>query len=98
MRRLESGISVDNETFSDVARYENETISRTTSINSNVCSPIFWSYHLDHLVFDTCDLTNARFFAGSTIDRCTFSHSDLRSVGMAKTKPSSPIANFLPAI
>ncbi|MBR0630117.1 hypothetical protein ACWOO2_05320 [Bacillus sp. ESY92] len=41
MRRLESGISVDNEAFSDVTRYENETISRTTIINSNVRSPIF---------------------------------------------------------
>ncbi|CVM96402.1 Uncharacterized protein conserved in bacteria [Streptococcus pneumoniae] len=86
MRRLESGISVDNEAFSDVTRYENETISRTTIINSNVRFPIFWSCHLDHLVFDTCDLTNARFFAGSTIDHCTFSHSDLRSVGIGKNE------------
>ncbi|EMI13229.1 pentapeptide repeat protein [Bacillus stratosphericus LAMA 585] len=41
---------------------------------------------MDHLVFDTCDLTNARFFAGSTIDHCTFSHSDLRSVGIGKNE------------
>ncbi|WP_144471099.1 pentapeptide repeat-containing protein [Bacillus pumilus] len=86
MRRVESGISIDNETFSDVTRYENETISRMTIINSNVRSPIFWSCHLDHLVFDTCDLTNARFFAGSTIDHCTFIRSDLRSVGIGKNE------------
>ncbi|WP_239646669.1 pentapeptide repeat-containing protein [Bacillus zhangzhouensis] len=59
-------------------------ISRTTIINSNVRSPIFWSCHLHHLVFDSCDLTNARFFAGSTIDHCTFIRSDLRSVGIAR--------------
>lgn len=34
--------------------------------------------------FDTCDLTNARFFADSTIDHCTFIRSDLRSVGIAR--------------
>lgn len=94
MRRLESGISIDNEAFSDVARYENETISRTTIINSNVRSPIFWSCHLDHLVFDTCDLTNARFFAGSTIDHCTFSHSDLRSVSIGKNETFSSRSPF----
>lgn len=79
-------ISVDNELFSDIVRYEHETISRTTIINSNVHSPIFWICHLDHLVFDTCDLTNARFFAGSTMDHCTFIRSDLRSVGIAKNE------------
>ncbi|QHQ77002.1 pentapeptide repeat-containing protein [Bacillus pumilus] len=41
---------------------------------------------MDHLVFDTCDLTNARFFAGSTIDHCTFIRSDLRSVGIGKNE------------
>ncbi|PRS77101.1 hypothetical protein C6Y03_00510 [Bacillus sp. LNXM65] len=86
MRRLESGISVDNELFSDIVRYEHETISRTTIINSNVRLPIFWSCHLHHLVFDTCDLTNARFFDGSTIDHCTFIRSDLRSVGIARNE------------
>ncbi|MBU5355511.1 pentapeptide repeat-containing protein [Paenibacillus barcinonensis] len=84
MRRLESGLSVDNELFSDMVRYEHETISGTTITNSNVGSPIFWGCNLDHLVFDTCDLTNARFFAGCTMDHCTFIRSDLRSVGMAK--------------
>ncbi|MGM5474875.1 pentapeptide repeat-containing protein [Bacillus pumilus] len=88
MRRVESGISIDNETFSDVTRYENETISRTTIINSNVRSPIFWSCHLDHLVIDTCDLTNARFFAGSTIDHCTFAGKliDITFEGNGKQK------------
>ncbi|KZE70986.1 hypothetical protein A9P44_19080 [Paenibacillus polymyxa] len=84
MRRLVSGMSVDNELFSDIVRYEDETIRGTTIINSNVGSPIFWSCNLHHLVFDTCDLTNARFFAGSTIDNCTFIRSDLRSVGIAR--------------
>ncbi|WP_342552458.1 pentapeptide repeat-containing protein [Paenibacillus sp. FSL R7-0652] len=84
MRRLESGMSADNELFSDIVRYEHETISETTVSNSNVGSPIFWSCTLHHLVFDTCDLTNARFFAGSTIDHCTFVRSDLRSVGIGK--------------
>ncbi|MDO7904796.1 pentapeptide repeat-containing protein [Paenibacillus sp. JX-17] len=84
MRRLESGMSVDNESFSDIVRYEHETISGTTIINSNVGSPIFSSCNLHHLVFDSCDLTNARFFAGSTIDHCTFIRSDLRSVGIAR--------------
>lgn len=54
-------MSVDNEIFSDIVRYEHETISAATINNSNVHSPIFWSCHLRHLVFDTCDLTNARF-------------------------------------
>ncbi|MGQ8872468.1 pentapeptide repeat-containing protein [Paenibacillus sp. TSA_86.1] len=84
MRRLESGMSVDNELFSDIVRYEHETISGTTITNSNVGSPIFWSCNLNYLVFDTCDLTNARFFAGSTMDNCTFIRSDLRSVGIGK--------------
>ncbi|MCM2988385.1 pentapeptide repeat-containing protein [Bacillus safensis] len=84
MRRLESGMSVDNEIFSDIVRYEHETISGSTINNSNVHSPIFWGCHLRHLVFDTCDLTNARFFAGSTIEHCTFIRSDLRSVGIAR--------------
>ncbi|MFP7466610.1 pentapeptide repeat-containing protein [Bacillus safensis] len=84
MRRLESGMSVDNEIFSDIVRYEHETISGTTINNSNVHSPIFWSCYLRHLVFNTCDLTNARFFADSTIDHCTFIRSDLRSVGIAR--------------
>ncbi|UPK41299.1 pentapeptide repeat-containing protein [Paenibacillus pabuli] len=84
MRRLESGMSVDNELFSDVVRYEHETISRSTILNSNVGSPIFWGCNLYSLVFDTCDLTNARFFTGSMIDHCTFIRSDLRSVGIAK--------------
>lgn len=84
MRRLESGVSVNNECFSDIFRYEHETISGATITNSNVGSPIFWNCSLHHLVFDTCDLTNARFFQGSTIDHCTFIRSDLRSVGMAK--------------
>ncbi|MEK4660715.1 pentapeptide repeat-containing protein [Priestia sp. FSL H7-0729] len=84
MRRLESGVSVDDELFSDIVRYEHETINRTTITNSNVGSPIFWNCNLHHLVFDSCDLSNARFFAGSTIDHCTFIRSDLRSVGIAK--------------
>ncbi|KPN14967.1 hypothetical protein AKG37_17340 [Bacillus australimaris] len=86
MRRLESGQLVDNKIFSDIVSYENETISETTVINSNVRSPIFWSCHLHHLVFDTCDLTNARFFARSKIDHCTFIRSDLRSVGIARNE------------
>ncbi|CAM5352693.1 hypothetical protein BSAF29S_00636 [Bacillus safensis subsp. safensis] len=77
-------MSVDNEIFSDIVRYEHETISAATINNSNVHSPIFWSCHLRHLAFDTCDLTNARFFAGSTIEHCTFIRSDLRSVGIAR--------------
>ncbi|WP_434749779.1 pentapeptide repeat-containing protein [Paenibacillus amylolyticus] len=84
MRRLESGMSVDNELFTDIVRYEHETISGATITNSNVGSPIFWSCKLNHLVFDTCDLSNARFFACSTIDKCTFIRSDLRSVGIGK--------------
>ncbi|WP_145415040.1 pentapeptide repeat-containing protein [Paenibacillus xylanexedens] len=84
MRRLESGMSVDDEVFFDIVRYEHETISGATIINSNVGSPIFWNCNLHHLVFDTCDLTNARFFAGSTMDHCTFIRSDLRSVGIGK--------------
>ncbi|WFR61085.1 pentapeptide repeat-containing protein [Paenibacillus amylolyticus] len=84
MRRLESDMSVDNQLFSDIVRYEHETIHGTTITNSNVGSPIFWNCNLHQLVFDTCDLSNARFFAGSTIDHCTFIRSDLRSVGIAK--------------
>ncbi|WP_188591705.1 pentapeptide repeat-containing protein [Paenibacillus silvae] len=84
MRSLESGMSVDNGLFSDMVRYEHETISGTTITNSNVGSPIFWGCNLHQLVFDTCDLTNARFFDGCTMDHCTFIRSDLRSVGMAK--------------
>ncbi len=84
MIRLESGMSIDNELFSDIVRYEHVTISRTTIKNSNVGSPIFWSCNLNQLVFDTCDLNNARFFADTTIDHCTFIRSDLRSVGIAK--------------
>lgn len=98
MRRLESGISVDNETFSDVARYENEKISRTTIINSNVRSPIFWSCHLDHLVFDTCDLTNARFLPVVRLIIVLLVIQTCALWALAKTKLSSPIANFLPAI
>nr|WP_154890734.1 pentapeptide repeat-containing protein [Paenibacillus xylanexedens] len=86
MRRLESGMSVDNECFSDILRYEHETISGTTVTNSNVGSPIFWNCTLHQLVFDTCDLTNARFFEGSTVDQCTFIWSDLRSVGIGKNE------------
>lgn len=84
MRRLESGISIDNELFSDIVRYEQVMISGATIKNSNVGSPIFWNCNLNQLVFDSCDLTNARFFAGSTIDHCTFIRSDLRSIGIAK--------------
>jgi uncharacterized protein YjbI with pentapeptide repeats len=84
MRRLESGMSVDNECFSDILRYEHETISGATAINSNVGSPIFWNCTLHQLVFDTCDLTNTRFFEGSRVDQCTFIRSDLRSVGIGK--------------
>lgn len=84
MRRLESGVSLNNELFADIVSYEHETISETTIINSNIGSPIFWSCHLHHLVFDTCDLTNARFFAGSIIEHCTFIRSDLRSVGIGR--------------
>lgn len=84
MNRLESGKSIDNELFSDIVRYEHVKISGTTIKNSNIGSPIFWNCNLQHLKFDTCDLTNARFFADSTIDQCTFIRSDLRSVGIAK--------------
>ncbi|RAI89751.1 pentapeptide repeat protein [Paenibacillus pabuli] len=79
-------MTVDNEIFTDIVRYEHKTISETTITNSNVGSPIFWSCNLHHLVFNTCDLTNARFFAGSTIDYCTFIRSDLRSVGIARNE------------
>ena len=41
MRRLESGMSIDNELFTDIVRYEHVTISGTTIKNSNVGSPIF---------------------------------------------------------
>lgn len=98
MRRLESGIPIDNETFPDVARYENETISRTTIINSNVRSPIFWSCHLDHLVFDTCDLTNARFLPVVRLIIVLLFVPTCALWASAKTKQSSPIAYFLPAI
>lgn len=84
MRRLESGMSIDNELSSDIVRYEHVTISGTTIKNSNVGSPIFWNCNLNQLVFDTCDLNNARFFADTMIDHCTFIRSDLRSVGIAK--------------
>lgn len=98
MRRLESGISIDNESFSDIARYENETISKTTIINSNVRSPIFWSCHLDHLVFDTCDLTNARFLLVVRLIIVLLVVQTCVLWALAKTKLSSPIAYFLLAI
>lgn len=79
-------MTIDNEIFTDIVRYEHETISETTITNSNIGSPIFWSCNLKHLVFDTCDFTNARFFAGCTIDHCTFIRSDLRSVGIARNE------------
>lgn len=98
MRRLESGMSVDNEIFSDIVRYEHETISGTTINNSNVHSPIFWSCHLRHLIFDTCDLTNARFFAGSTIDYCTFNVPICALLGLLEKRLFLRIANSPPVI
>ncbi|MEW4371963.1 pentapeptide repeat-containing protein [Paenibacillus kandeliae] len=84
MSRLESGMSADNALFSDMVRYEHETISGATVSNSNMGAPIFWNCQLQQLVLDSCDLNNARLFAGCTIDQCTFTRCDLRAVGIAQ--------------
>ncbi|MFD1887263.1 pentapeptide repeat-containing protein [Paenibacillus wenxiniae] len=84
MRKLESYIAVDNEPFQEIVRYENESIHSATIANSNVGSPIFFGCTLKQMVFDTCDLNNARFFADCTIDTCTFVRCDLRAVGIGE--------------
>lgn len=98
MRRLESGMSVNNELFSDIVRYEHETISETTIINSNIGSPIFWSCNLQHLIFDTCDLTNARFLPVVRLIIVHLFVPTCARLALPKTKLFSPIANFPPAI
>ncbi len=84
MRQLQSNMSVDNESFQDIVRYENESIHNATITNSNVGSPLFFGCTLKKVRFDTCDLSNARFFADCTIDICTFTRCDLRAVGIGK--------------
>lgn len=98
MRRLESGMLVDNEIFSDIVRYEHETISGTTINNSNVHSPIFWSCHLRHLVFDTCDLTNARFLRVVRLSIVRLFVPICALLGLLETRLFLQIANFPPVI
>ncbi len=86
MRKLESNIVVDNEPFQDIVRYENESIYNTMILNCNVGSPIFFGCTLKEMVFDTCDLNNARFFSDCTIEECKFNHCDLRSIGIEENK------------
>lgn len=98
MRRLESGMTIDNEIFTDIVRYEHETISETTITNSNIGSPIFWSCNLKHLVFDTCDFTNARFLPVVRLIIVLLSVPTYALLALPGTKLFSPIANFPPAI
>ncbi|WP_322906294.1 pentapeptide repeat-containing protein [Paenibacillus sp. SGZ-1009] len=82
MRKLESAISVNYETFMDIVKYENEQISGATVYHSNLGSPLFFHCILQQLRLDHCDLNNARFFAACTIEQCQFIHCDLRAVGI----------------
>ncbi|WP_034919528.1 pentapeptide repeat-containing protein [Erwinia sp. 9145] len=84
MRNLESNISVENELFFDIVRYEKQSISQATIKRSNVGSPIFINCKLDDVIFDECDLSNTRFFSDCTIEMCKFIHSDLRAIGIGK--------------
>lgn len=84
MKILKSDISVENESFTDIVRYENTSISGATIKKSNIGSPIFFNCNIYNVTFDICDLTNARFFSGCTIEQCKFISSDLRAIGIAK--------------
>ncbi len=83
MRKLESNISVDNEPFQDIVRYENESLHNSSITNSNIGSPLFFNCTLQGLTFENCDLNNTKFFADCTIEACTFIRCDLRAVGIA---------------
>lgn len=98
MRRVESGISIDNETFSDVTRYENETISRTTIINSNVRSPIFGVVTWIILYLIRVISRMQDFLPVVRLIIVLLFVPTCALWALAKTKPSSPIAYFLPAI
>lgn len=84
MRKLESGRVVNQESFLDIVRYENESLHNMTITNSNIGAPIFFGCTLREITFDTCDLSNARLFAHCMMDTCTFIRCDLRAVGIGQ--------------
>ncbi len=94
MRRLESGVSLNNELFADIVSYEHETISGTTQINSNVGLPIIWSCHLRHLVFDTFLRMQDFLLLVQLIIVHLFVLTYAR-LALPKTKQFSPTVNFL---